>query len=351
MNVSFAMTIQTSKKQARCICPSLSKGTPMIDWKPLGHLAAVLFAGVVAFATEAPAEDLKPIEIPGDQAYPESMSAASDGTIYISSLASGGIARVKPGSAKAEPWIKPGAFETRSTFGVLVDEPSKTLWVCSNDVSSFGVPGPSSVPGGHLKGFDLATGEGKLSAAFPGKATVCNDMVVAADGTLYVTNSAAPQILRLKPGAKELDIWVENDLLVPKNGTGLDGIALGSDGNLYVNTFGGGEFFRIDVKDGVPGAVTKLATSRPLKFPDALRQLTGNTFLMAEGAGTLDRVTVGGDKVTIETLKDGLNGPTSLAKIGSTVWVGEGQLPHLFSPKENGPPKLPFQAVPVTLGN
>jgi sugar lactone lactonase YvrE len=316
---------------------------------PINRLAAFACIGALVVAAQAMADDLKPIEIPGDQAYPESMSAASDGTLYISSLASGGVARVKPGALKAETWIKPGAFDTRSTFGVLVDEPSKTLWVCSNDFSSLGVPGPSSVPGGHLKGFDLATGEGKLSAAFPGKATVCNDMVVAADGTLYVTNTAAPQILRLKPGAKELEVWVENDLLAPKNGAGLDGIALGSDGNLYVNTYGGGEFFRIDVKDGAPGAVTKLATSRPLKFPDALRQLTGNTFLMVEGGDTLDRVTVDGDKVTIETLKDGLNGPTSLAKVGRTVWVGEGQLGHLFSPKENGPPKLPFQAVPVTM--
>ncbi|MBY0561366.1 hypothetical protein [Hyphomicrobium sp.] len=318
---------------------------------PIIGLTAFVSIGALIVATQAIAGDLKPIEIPGDQAYPESMSAASDGTIYISSLASGGVARVKPGASKAEMWIKPGAFDTRSTFGVLVDEPSKTLWVCSNDVSSLGVPGPSNVTGAYLKGFDLATGEGKLSAAFPGKATICNDMVVAPDGTVYVTNTAAPQILRLKPGAKELEVWVENGLLVPKNGAGLDGIALGSDGNLYVNTYGGGEFFRIDVKDGAPGAVTKLATSRPLKFPDALRQLNGNTFLMVEGAGTLDRVIVDGDKVTIENLKDGLIGPTSLAKVGSTVWVGEGQLNHLFSPKENGPPKLPFQAVPVTIGD
>ena len=196
-------------------------------WKLRGRLTAIAFLGAFAFAAQAGAEDLKPIEIPGDRAYPESMSATSDGTIYISSLASGGVARVMPGSPKAEMWIKPGAFETRSTFGVLVDEPTKTLWVCSNDVSGLGVPGPSSVPGAYLKGFDLATGEGKFSAAFPGKATVCNDMVVAADGTLYVTNTAAPQILRLKPGAKELEVWLENDLLVPKNGAGLDGIALG----------------------------------------------------------------------------------------------------------------------------
>ena len=320
-------------------------------WMPGGRLTAMAFLGAFAFAAQAGAEDLKPVQIPGDRAYPESMSATSDGTIYVSRLASGGVARVMPGSSKAEMWIKPGAFETRSTFGVLVDESTKTLWVCSNDVSGLGVPGPSSVPGAYLKGFDLATGEGKFSAAFPGKATVCNDMVVSADGTLYVTNTAAPQILRLKPGAKELEVWLENDLLVPKNGAGLDGIALGDDGNLYVNTYGGNEFFRVDVKNGVAGAVTKLETSRPLKNPDALRHLSGNAFLMAEGGGTLDRVTVDGDKVTVETLKDGLNGPTSFAKVGNTVWVGEGQLSHLFGAKQNGPPKLPFQVVPVIVGN
>jgi sugar lactone lactonase YvrE len=320
-------------------------------WNRACHLTISAFLGAFAFAAPAAGDDLKPIEVPGDQAFPESMSATSDGTIFISSLATGGIARATPGSSKAETWIKPGAFETRSTFGVLVDEPSKTLWVCSNDVSSAGIPGPGSVSGSFLKGFDLATGAGKISAEFPGTAHMCNDMVVAADGTLYVTNTAAPQILRLRPGSNQLEVWLENDLLAPKNGAGLDGIAFGDDGNLYVNTFGGGEFFRVDVKDGKPGAVTKLETSRPLKNPDALRHLTGNTFLMAEGGGTLDRVTVNGDKVTIETLKDGLNGPTSVAKVGGTIWVGEGQLSHLFSPKENGPPKLPFQIVPVAIGN
>ncbi len=323
----------------------------MMKSKHKGWATAIAVGCALAFATQAMADELKPIEIPGDQAYPESMSAASDGTIYISSIASGGVARVKPGASKAEMWIKPGAFDTRNTFGVLVDEKTNTLWVCSNDISAMGIPGPSSIPGAHLKGFDLATGEGKFSAAFPGNAHVCNDMVIAPDGTMYVTNTAAPQILRLKPGAKDLEIWLENDLLVPKNGAGLDGIAFGSDGNLYVNTYGGNEFFRITLKDGAPGAVTKLETSRPIKNPDALRQLTGNTFLMAEGGGTVDRVTVNGDKVDIETLKDGLNGPTSVAKVGNTIWVGEGQLGHLFAAKQSGPPTLPFQAVPISLGN
>ena len=172
-------------------------------------------AANLALLTPTYGDDLKPIEVPGDKAFTESISAGPDGTLYISSLASGGIARIKPGAAKAEPWIAPGAFETRSTFGVFADAKSNALWVCSNDASGIGVPGPSSVPGSYLKAFDLATGEGKLSFALAGKANLCNDMTVGEDGAVYVTNSLTPQILKLNPGAKELEVFVEDKQFQP----------------------------------------------------------------------------------------------------------------------------------------
>jgi streptogramin lyase len=138
--------------------------------------------------------------LPGDRAYPESIAAAPDGTLYVSGPAVGGVWRIKPETAAVEEWIDPGAFGSRSTLGVLVDTKSNLLWVCSNDLSLSGILGPSSVPGSYAKGFDLVSGKGKVSAALPGKATLCNDMVVGEDGSLFVTNSLAPQILRLKPG-------------------------------------------------------------------------------------------------------------------------------------------------------
>jgi len=300
-------------------------------------IAAVLPTDVIA-------ADLKQVALPGERAYPESIAAAADGTLYVSSLASGGIVRIKPG-AKAEEWIKPGAFDSRSTFGVLVDEKKGLLWVCSNDVSALGVPGPSAVPGSNLKGFDLASGDGKVSVPLPGTGNLCNDTAIGADGSLFVTNSLKPQILRLKPGASKLEIFVETATFEqPKEGAGLDGIAFGSDDNLYVNNYTGGGFFRIDVKGGAAGKVTKLATSRALKFPDGLRLIGGQTFVMAEGGGTLDRVTVKGDDVQFETLQDGLAGPTAVALVGDTLWAPEGQLSHLFDAKA-GPPKLPFRVV------
>ncbi len=285
------------------------------------------------------------MELPGERAYPESISAASDGTLYVSSFASGGVWRIKPGS-KVEEWIKPAAFGTRSIFGVLVDEKGGVLWVCSNDISGIGVPGPGSATGSHLKSFDLATGEGKASVALPGQAAICNDIARAADGSLLVTNSLAPQILKLKPGASAFEVWVEDTVFEQPGdgGAGLDGIAFGSDGNIYVNNYTTGSFFRVAVKDGAAGAVTKLKTSRALKNPDGLRPAGGGAFVMAEGGTTVDRVTIKGDEVEIETLKGDLSGPTGVALVGNTLWTTEGQLSHLFDPKA-GPPRLPFRVV------
>jgi streptogramin lyase len=167
------------------------------------------------------------IALPNDRAYPESITAAPDGTLYVSSPAVG-VWRIKPSSGMVEEWIKPGAFGSRSTLGVLVDNKANLLWGCSNDFSSIGIPGPSSVPGSFVKGFDLSSGEGRVSAALPGKATLCNDMAIGADGSLFVTNSLAPQILKLKPGSNQLEVWLECPVFEQDGGT-VDKISVNGD--------------------------------------------------------------------------------------------------------------------------
>ncbi|MEW6437287.1 MAG: hypothetical protein AB1508_08965 [Pseudomonadota bacterium] len=309
-----------------------------------------VFGAVFAIFASSTAVQAGPAQItlPGDQAYPESVTATADGTLYAGSFAAGGIFRVAPGAAQAQVWIKPGDFGTRSILGVLADEKSGTLWACSNDLSGRGVPGPSDVPGSWLKGFDLKTGAGKISARFPGKKNFCNDIAVDKDGAVYVTNSVQPQILKLDPAAQTLSVWISDPLFTPPaNGLSLDGIAFSADGDLYVDTFTEGKLFRIDVKDGKPGAISKIEPSQPLGLTDALRPLGGDAFLLIEGGGKLDRVLFDGNDATIDTVKDGLNGPTSVAQVGDTLWVSEGQLRHLF--EKDPKPLLPFRLVAVTM--
>ncbi len=312
-------------------------------------LIALAYLGFLTFATAGRAQ-APTVDLPGERVFPESISSTADGALYVSSLAGGGVLRVAPGASKAESWIKPGAFGTRSTFGVLADESSNTLWVCSNDASALGVAGPSEVKGAFLKGFDLKTGEGKVSAAFPGPRALCNDIAIGPDGSAYVTNTFAPEILRLDPTSGQLRVWASDPQLAPPaSGAGLDGIAFGGDGNLYVNTFTPGELFRVDVKDGVAGKVTKLKTSRPLVLTDALRPLGGQRFLLIEGAGRLDRLTIDGDKAQVETIRDGFIDPTGVTISKDRAWVAEGQLSRLHYPQQGEAPRLPFRLYAAPL--
>jgi len=206
-------------------------------------MIALAFVGLFNAISAARANDATRIDLSDDRAFPESVTASSDGALYVSSLAAGGITRIPHGATRDALWIKPGDFGTQSTLGVFVDNASHMLWVCSNDLSALGVPGPGSISGSYLKGFDLRTGEGKVSAALPGVRSFCNDIAIGQDGSLFVTNSLAPQLLRLRPGGNQLEVWLEDQQFeAPSQGGGLDGIACGGDGNLYVNVHQRGTF-------------------------------------------------------------------------------------------------------------
>jgi len=169
-----------------------------------------------------------------------------------------------------------------------------------------------------------------------------------------VTDSAGPNVLRLPEGATTFEVFASNpEFLPPKEGSaGLDGIAFGGDGNLYVTTYTAGGLFRIDVLGGRAGRVTKLHGAT-LTRPDALRPLGPRSFLLVEGGGTLDRVDIAGDGFKAVPIRGGFREPTSVTRVGSTAWVSEGRLSFFFDPTHKGQsPSLPFRifAVPLSKG-
>jgi len=308
----------------------------------LASAAAIILALGTAGAVRA---ETAPVGVP-DKSFPESVTSTSDGTLYVGSFNHGGVTKISGG--KAEQLVKPGAANSRSTLGVLADEKSGTLYVCSNDISAMGVAGPSDTKGAWLKTFDLKSGAPKGSFALSDPKSFCNDIVVGADGTAYVSDSFAPFVYSLKPGGTALATFATDPQLAPaKDGVGLDGIAIGADGNLYVTTFIPAKLFKIEVKDGKAGAVTELKPSRPLDHADALRA-HGGGFLLIEGNGKLDKVTVKGSEATIDTIKDGLAEPVSVTQVGDVGWIAEGKLSYVIGDNKGKDPG-PFKLTPIAL--
>jgi len=142
-------------------------------------------------------------------------------------------------------------------------------------------------------------------------------MAVAADGTVYVTESFANRVHRLRPGATALDIWITDAQLA-----GIDGVALLADGAVYVNTFFGGRIFRIAVNaDGSAGALVPIETSIPLNRPDGLRTAGPRTLIQAEGQGRVAELTITDNRADVRVLQEGLTGATGVTVVGGTAWV------------------------------
>jgi sugar lactone lactonase YvrE len=298
-----------------------------------------LFAVAAMAAAFASAADRSEIVVNDTRAFPESMTVTADGTVYFGSLSKGMVYRAPPGSGSAEPWIKAGTAGLKNVLGVFANEKSHTLWVCST-----AIPGVSTGETS-LKSFELRTGEFQHSYTFPDGKGICNDVAVAPDGTIYVTETSQGRILRLPRGAAALEVWCADPLLASA-----DGIALLADGSVYVNGVATGVLARVPVRaDGSAGAAVKLETSRPLDHPDGMRTVGTRTMLLAEGAGRLDEVTIDGDKAQIRVLKDNLaGGPTAVALIGDVAFVLEAKLKYFNDPslKDQDPGKFRALAVP-----
>lgn len=303
-------------------------------------------ASAVSSAYAAPPAE---IAIPGDRIFPESLTSARDGSVIIGSIGTHQIFRVKPGKATAEPWIKPGTDGLQSVFGVFADNRSHTLYACSNHL---GPPAPGAPPG-TLYTFDLRSGKPKGHYPFPTAGALCNDIAVGADGTAYATDTGNMEVVRLRKGAKALEVWADHGAFGPKGGV-LDGIAVLGN-RVLAGTLFTSKLFSIPIEaDGSAGRVTEVKLDRPIERPDGIRSFGDDTLLVVEGGGggRLSKIKLTGDSGTVAVVKQGYpEGPVAVTVVGTTAYVAEGQLAAMMHrPGTPAPPVKPFHATAVEVG-
>jgi sugar lactone lactonase YvrE len=276
------------------------------------------------------------LQLPGNNFYPESITAGTDGSLYVGSFTTGQVVRFAPGAVRHTPFISSGL---RNVAGVLADPARGLLWVCDFDVS-FATPG-------RVKSFALASGAPQGTYEMP--SGQCNDMVLDGQGHLYVTDPVVSRIFRLPSGGTALAIWSEAAVYQgPQGQFTVDGLTWDGQGALFVNKFNTGELFRVRILENGAAAAPEAITVTPaLSSPDGMRQLDANTLLVVEGAGRLTRVAISGATATGTVLSNRLDGPTGVALVGQSAWVSEGQLSALFG--DPNPADVPFTVRRVEL--
>jgi sugar lactone lactonase YvrE len=275
----------------------------------------VAIAGLATFAPLARAQSRTEITTRDTAVTPENLTSSRDGSVYFGSMAKGTIYRAAPGASQAEPWILASAAGLTRVLGVLADDKASTLWVCQN--ATGGNNGAPAAGQTALRSFDLKSGSAKGTFPFPANSGVCNDIAVAADGTVYASESFRGRVHRLKPGATALEVWATDAQM-----NVIDGLAMLADGSLYVNEFTSGKLFRIPVNpDGTAGALVPIETSMPLVRPDGLRTAGPQKLIQAEQQGRVAELTINGNRAEVRVIKDGLTRAAGVTVVGDTAFV------------------------------
>lgn len=307
-----------------------------------------------------PAADAEPgdvratIALPGTF-FPESVTAAPDGTLFTGNPTNGEIVRVRPGSDTAEVFVAAGV--NKGSFGMAVDEATGVLWVCDVDLS------PAQA-GSNLKSFRLT--DGGLEAAHPLPAGGgCADITIDREGTLYVTDTFRDVIMRLVPGGALEASWCADPAFVggddPQNPLTINGITHIQQGEhtaLFTNRRDTGTLYRVMVVTGVEaascGAAVPLTLDLPLILSDGIRAIDADTLLVAVNVtpvslattdvplvGAILQIDLTGDSGTGRMIADQLDQPTSIALVGDDAWIAEGQILRLIGVDDTGL-NLPF---------
>jgi hypothetical protein len=273
-------------------------------WVSIGQLSALFTEGgqpklpFAALSMTLPAGELgATIPLPGPDYYPEGITAAADGTLYIGSIMQGVISKVPAGASAAQPFVAKGVAK-RGVIGLTVDAARQLLWFCDANPKL-----EESKKAGELVGVALADAhEVARHALSPldGKAPFCNDVIVSPKGDLWITESAGGRVFRVPAAAalkaNSAEAWLVGGEIGPPatGGSGANGLEW-VDGALIVANVGRGTLVTLDPESNDPGRgatvipLVDAQTRAPVTLcsPDGLELVPGTSdkLIVVENGG------------------------------------------------------------------
>lgn len=311
---------------------------------PAGNSGGRLLCGLIEPTARGAIVERTTID--GANAFPEGIAIDTrDGSAYVGSSTEGHLWRIAPGAQQAQMLQAGGAVGRQAAYGMKVDAVGR-LWVAGGAQGSVAIVDLASAS-------TLAVLKGP-----PGTHTFLNDLVLAADGYAYVTDSLSPVILRTRhsggpPGA--LEPWLDlsgTSLRHHPNELNLNGIVASPDGRwLLAVQLVTGQLWRIDTKsravdevrvEGLPPGGLRNGDGLVLQGKDlyVLRNQDNEVVRLALAEGWSSARAV--QRITDPRLRF----PTTAAVTGGNLMVVNGQLNKLKDP----PPLLPFDVVKVQTG-
>jgi sugar lactone lactonase YvrE len=182
--------------------------------------------------------------------FPEGITATGAGRLFVGSVASGAIYTVAPGDTTATQFLAAGTLPKPGVLGMSVSKDGGLLWVCNTDTAN---------AHGDIVGIGVGDGQVKATHPMPDSANgaFCNDITIAADGTLWATESFGGRIFRIStgdlPSNTPATVWLEAPALAPPaaGAFGVNGLALVNGQLLLVNS-SSGKLLTIDPKLATP---------------------------------------------------------------------------------------------------
>jgi sugar lactone lactonase YvrE len=156
---------------------------------------------------------------PGEGRLPEGVAVDAEGNVYASLTTIGELVKIPAGSTEAEPFgviegLAEGEF---GPVGLAID--------ADGNVYSGAMSANPEANG--VWRFDAASGEATKIAGSEGIA-FANDVDVADDGTLYVSDTIGGAVWRAEPGGPA-ELWIEDELLAGTGEAGF-GFPIGANG-------------------------------------------------------------------------------------------------------------------------